>query len=68
MDGPRVYQTKRNKSGREREIPYGITHMWNLKSNTNEHIYKTQTLSQTQRTDLWLPGVGGERDGLGIWD
>ena len=37
--------------------------MWNLKSNTNEHIYKTQTLSQTQRTDLWLPrGKGSRRE------
>ena len=43
--------------------------MWNLKYGTNEPIYETETDSQTQRTDLWLPqGEGGkERDGLGIW-
>ena len=29
--------------------------MWNLKYDTNEAIYKTETDSQTQRTDLWLP-------------
>jgi len=36
--------------------------MWNLKKNdTNELIFRTETDSQTQRTDLWLPrerGVG----------
>ena len=43
--------------------------MWNLKYDTNELIYKTETDSQTQRTDLGLPGVGGwRRDGLGVWD
>ena len=29
--------------------------MWNLKYDTNEPIYKTETESQTWRTDLWLP-------------
>ena len=34
--------------------------MWNLKNNTNESIYKTETDSQTQKTNLWLPkGKGG---------
>ena len=28
--------------------------MWNLKYGTNEPTYKTETDSQTQRTDLWL--------------
>ena len=27
------------KSERERQIPYDITHMWNLKYDTNEPIY-----------------------------
>ena len=41
--------------------------MWNLKYDTDEHNYKTEADSQTQRTDLWLPrGKGG--DGLGVWD
>ena len=35
--------------------------MWNLKYDTNELIYETETGSQTQRTDLWLPrGRGGQ--------
>ena len=40
--------------------------MWNLKYGTNEPIYKTETDSQAQRTDLWLPR-GGEWDGLRVW-
>ena len=47
MDGPRGYHTKRSKSERERQIPYDITYTWNLKYNTNEHIYETETDSQT---------------------
>ena len=27
--------------------------MWNLKYDTNEPIYKIETDSQTQKTDLW---------------
>ena len=41
--------------------------MWNLK-NTNESIYKTETDSQTQKTNLWLSkekGKGGDK--LGVW-
>ena len=47
MDGPRDYHTKQSKSDIERQIPYDITYMWNLKYNTNEHIYKMETDSQT---------------------
>ena len=32
---------------RERQIPNDITHIWNLKNDTNEFIYKTETDSQT---------------------
>ena len=46
MDGHRDYPTKWSKSDRERQIPYDITYMWNLKNNTNEFIYKTETDSQ----------------------
>ena len=43
MDGPRDYHTKWSKSERERQTPYDITYMWNLKYVTNEPIYKTET-------------------------
>ena len=36
-----------NKSERERQIPYDITYMWNLKDDTNELNYETETDSQT---------------------
>ena len=49
MDGPRDYDTKQSKSERERQIPYDITYMWNLKYDRNEHIYKTETDSQMYR-------------------
>ena len=34
-------------SERERQMPYDITYMWNLKYGTNEHIYEAETDSQT---------------------
>lgn len=42
----RDYHTKWNKSKRDRQMPY-ITCMWNLKYDTSELIYKTETDSQT---------------------
>ena len=60
---PRDYHTKWSKSERERQLPYGITFMWNLKYDTSELLYETEIDSQIQRTDLWLPrgmeGWGG---------
>ena len=32
---------------RERHISYDIIYMWNLKNDTNELIYKTETDSET---------------------
>ena len=56
MDGPRGYHTKWNKPERERQIPYNIIYMWNLKFDTNELIYETETESWDHRgTDGWLP-------------
>ena len=67
MDGPRDYHTKWIKSERERQIPYDITYMWNLKYDTNELIYETETDAQTERADLWLPrGRGAGSVGLGV--
>ena len=50
VDGPRDDHTKWSKSDRIRQIPYGITYMWNLKKNTNEFIYKIETDLQTSKT------------------
>ena len=48
-------------------MSYAITYMWNLKIDTNELIYRTETDSQTQKTNLWLPKGKGGRDKLGVW-
>ena len=47
MDGPRDYQTKWSKSERQRQISYDIVYMLNLKYDTNELIYETETDSRT---------------------
>ena len=31
----------------KRQIPYDATYMWNLKYDTNEHIYRRETDPQT---------------------
>ena len=46
MDGPTDSYTKWSKSDRERQISYNTIYMWNL-NNANEHIYKTEIVSQT---------------------
>ena len=48
----------------QKEIPYDITYMWNLKYDINELIYETETDSQTQRTNLWLPRKSAGRGGM----
>ena len=45
-------------------MSYDITHMWNLKNNMNELIYKTETDSRTQKTNLWLPNRKGSEGGI----
>ena len=65
MDATRDQHTKLK---RERQIPYDITYTWNLKSGTNEPIYETETDSQIQSTDSWLPrGRGRKCNGQGVW-
>ena len=40
-----------------------------IKANdTNDLIYKTEADSQTQKTNLWLPGVEGVGEGQRIWN
>ena len=41
-----------------------ITYKWNLKKDANEHICRTETDSQTLKTNLWVPkGISGGREG-----
>ena len=51
MDGSRDH-TKWSKSDKDK---YNITYMWYLKYDANEHIYETETNSQIQKINLWLP-------------
>ena len=74
IDRSRDYHTECSKSDREGQISYDATYMWNLKflkSDTNELIQKTETGSQTSKTNLRLPkGKHGwwEGDKLGLRD
>ena len=38
-----------------RQIPHDLTYTRNRKYDANELVYKTETDSQTQKTDLWSP-------------
>ena len=62
MDGPRGYHTKWSKSKRERQIPYDINYMWDLKYDTNEPIYETKTDRHREQT-CGCQGGGGVGEG-----
>ena len=55
---PRGYDAKWNKWGRERQIPYDLTFIWNLKNKTNKtkhrqiHRYREQAGSY-QKEGEW---------------
>ena len=54
---------------RERQIPYDITYMWNLKYDTNEHIYKTGTDSDIESKFMVTKGERQRRRyKSGVWD
>ena len=52
MDGLRDYILREVCQTEKRQVPYDITYMWNLKYDTNELIYETETDLWIQRTDL----------------
>ena len=51
-----------SESDRKRQI-YDIAYMWNLKNDASNLIHKTETDSQTQKTNVWLSNRKGEREG-----
>ena len=67
--GPREKLTKWSKSERERQIPYDVTYMWNLKNSTNELIYKTETRASlvAQWLRVCLPMQGTRVRAL-VWE
>ena len=66
MGGPRDDHT--TEVVRQRQVTYDATQMWNLKYDTNELVYKTETYSQTQKANLSLPKGKRGRDKLEICD
>ena len=58
MDATRDYQTKWSKLERERQIPYAITFMWNLRYGTNEPIYETETVTDIENRLVVAKGEG----------
>ena len=52
------------KSERERQIPYDITYMWNLKRGTNAHIHKTSRSCCCQGEESSLVVARGRREGV----
>ena len=70
MTGPRYRHTKQSKSHWERQI-YDVSYMWNLKYDTNERIYETETDRHRKHTWGCLGGgqVGeGWTESLGLAD
>ena len=69
MEGPRDYHTKQSKSDRERQMPYDIIYMWNLKKKCYKSTY---IQSRNRPTDIEnkLMVAKGERwgrDKIGVW-
>ena len=50
MDETREYNAKQNESVRKRQIPYDLTHMWNLRNKWTKGT-KKQTLNYREQTD-----------------
>ena len=47
MDQEIIIPSEINQTEKDISIPYDKTYTWNLKHETNEFIYKTETDSQT---------------------
>ena len=72
MDGLRDYHNKQSKSVRERQIPYDMSYMWNLKYDTNEHIQETEMDHRHREQTCGCQGGGWVGEGwtwsLGLAD
>ena len=64
MDEPRHYHTKWSKLDAERQIPYDITHKWNLKVN----LFTNQTHRHSKWTHGYQMGKEAGKDKLWIWN
>ena len=59
MDEPKDYHAKSSKSDRGRQMSYDI-HMQNLKTDTNEHIYKQKQIHRHRKQTMATKGERGE--------
>ena len=58
MDGPRVYCTNWSKSEKERQVPYDIAYIWNLRYSTSELIFETDRFTDVENRIVVAKGVG----------
>ena len=63
MDGPRDCHIKWSKSERDRQMPFDIIYMWNLKYDTNEHMYETKQTHRYREQISCRQAEGGLREG-----
>ena len=69
MERPIDYNTKQNKSERERQIPYNITYMWNLKKKWYKWTYLQNRNRVKNAENKHIVTKGGRgREKLGNWD
>ena len=59
MDRSKDSHTKWNKSGRERQIPYAITYIWNLTYGTKEPFHGKETHGLGEQSCDCQGGGGG---------
>ena len=60
----------REVSQKEKELPYGIIYMWNLKYDTNQLIYETNRIKDIENKLVVAKGNGdgrGEEQEFGIY-
>ena len=63
MDLENIILSEISQKDKYHDMPY----MQTLKNSTHKHVYKAETGSQTQNTNLVIKGEG-TRDQLGAWD
>ena len=63
MYRPREFYTKWKKSDRERQIPYNLTYMWNLKNKTNKTKQNENRLIDTENKQVVIRKEGNGRLG-----
>ena len=52
MDSTSDYYTKWSKSEKDKQTPYDVLYMWNLKYDTNELIYETERVTDIEQTGV----------------